>query len=81
MYKYRGLELTEEEYYIQLFCNGLQRYKRKMSGKAEGRSLFHAWRDVGDSFREQCTKCGDVRFINTWVGKNEDNHESSKIRC
>ena len=64
MIKYHGLEISEGEYYRQVFCNGEQRYRRKMRGEVEGKTLFHAWRDVGDKFMEQCTTCGMVRFIN-----------------
>ena len=68
MIKYDGYEITEGEYYRQVFCNGEQRYRWKMSGRAEGKTIFHTWNEVGDTFRERCIKCGMSRFINKWVG-------------
>ena len=68
MIKYNGWELSEEEYYRHLFCNGLQRYRRKMRDEVEGESIFHECRDVGDTFTERCAKCGMTRFINKFIG-------------
>lgn len=63
MIKYGPYELTEEQYYEQIYCNGKQCYKWKLRGEAEGQAIFHNWVETGDTFTETCSKCGKTRWI------------------